>query len=67
MLSEVEFSLHDGSAPKSLLLLSAWTAQETFCRSLNNSTGIRMESGEGESEIMPQSPGLVKKIFCDTI
>ena len=41
----------------SLILLSAWAAQETFC--LNNSTGIRMEPGE--SEMILHSPGLVKK------
>ena len=57
-----------------LLLLSAWTAQETFCRSLNNSTGnggIRIrpaseeEFGEEESKMM-HHPGLAKKMFfCD--
>ena len=38
-------------------MLSAWAAQETFCRSLNNSTGME----PGESEIILHSPGLVKK------
>ena len=46
-----------------LLLLSAWTAQETFCRSLNNSTGNGGIStgpvSEEESEMM-HHPGLVK-------
>jgi len=42
----------------SLLLLSAWTAQETFCRSLNNSTEIRSGPGEEVSEMVHLShPG----------
>ena len=45
----------------SLLLLSVLTVQETFCACPNNMTGIGMESGKEESEIIHQSPGLVKR------